>query len=239
MVNIFLFWEGQSYSLLNILRELIIDHSKKYNYNLILLNNSNINDYIKEFPKNYDKLSIQHKSDYIRIKLLYEYGGVWLDSDTLLIENMDSIINLINIHDGFFIRENNCYICNGVIGSRTKTELFENILKLMIYRIELGTPLQWTEIGSSILEYLYNNTNLFNNYAIFDGLDNVYPINWDRCIDEFIDKPYDNYRNIERSYQPFIILVNSVYKHLEKYTEEQIWNMDIPLVYFLKKSKNI
>lgn len=40
------------------------------------------------------------------------------------------------------------------------------------------------------------NPNLFENYKIFLGLDNLYPVNWDKCSTEFINKPYDNYKNI-------------------------------------------
>ena len=67
-------------------------------------------------------------------------------------------------------------------------------------------------------------------------MDNLYPINWNNGVVEFIKKPYDNYKNIIRKYQPLIILVNSVYKELENMTEEQILNGHLPLNYFLNKS---
>jgi hypothetical protein len=64
----------------------------------------------------------------------------------------------------------------------------------------------------------------------------IYSINWIYCVYEFIIKSYDNYKNIERIFQPLIILVNSVYNYFENYTEEEILNINCPLVYFIKKS---
>jgi len=62
----------------------------------------------------------------------------------------------------------------------------------------------------------------------------MYPVNWSNCVDEFITKPYDNYKTIENNFQPLIVLVNSVYKELETKTEDEILNNNIPLKFFIK-----
>ena len=49
-------------------------------------------------------------------------------------------------------------------------------------------------------------------------------------------KEYENYKTILRSYQPLIILVNSVYKKLENLTEKEILDGSMPLNYFINKS---
>ena len=88
-----------------------------------------------------------------------------------------------------------------------------------------------------MLETLHsNNKNLFRNYTIFNGLDNLYPVNWNECNNELLDKPYNNYKNIIRKYQPLIVLVNSVYKSLENKTEYEIINGNMPINYFINKS---
>jgi len=55
-------------------------------YEHVLLTKSNIYDYIdiKEFPKNYNNLSIQAKTDWIRLYLLYTYGGMWIDASIII-----------------------------------------------------------------------------------------------------------------------------------------------------------
>jgi FkbM family methyltransferase len=64
----------------------------------------------------------------------------------------------------------------------------------------------------------------------------LYPVNWNKCVSELLDKPYDNYKTIIREYQPLIVLVNSVYKKLESITEYEILNGNMPINYFIKKS---
>ena len=97
--------------------------------------------------------------------------------------------------------------------------------------------IMWSEIGSTMLRNMYyENPNLYENYYIFNGLDNIYPVNWNKCVSEFINKPYDNYKIIIREYQPLIVLVNSVYKALEKKTEQEILKGNMPLNYFINKS---
>ena len=38
-------------------------------------------------------LSIPQKADYIRLSLLKKYGGIWLDSDIIVIKNLQPIID--------------------------------------------------------------------------------------------------------------------------------------------------
>jgi hypothetical protein len=64
----------------------------------------------------------------------------------------------------------------------------------------------------------------------------MYPVNWDNCVTEYINKPYENYMTIIREYQPLVVLVNSVYKQLENKGEEEILKGNMPLNYFINKS---
>ena len=84
---------------------------------------------------------------------------------------------------------------------------------------------------------IYNkNSRLYDNYNIFNGLDNLYPVNWINCVTEFIEKPYENYKTIIREYQPLVVLVNSVYNSLEDKTVKEIVEGNMPITYFINKS---
>lgn len=73
-----------------------IDNSVK----LILVTPSNINDYLTNLPSNLDLLpTIAQKVDFIRTKLLYLYGGMWIDIDTILVRNIDYFVRLFNMYD--------------------------------------------------------------------------------------------------------------------------------------------
>ena len=106
-----------------------------------------------------------------------------------------------------------------------------NVLNLKMNKIE------WEEVGNKMLEGMKNeNESLYDGYKIFDGLDNMYPVNWDDCVIEYVEKPYRNYENIVRDFQPLLVLVNFVYKKLEHETEQSMLQGNMPINYFINKS---
>lgn len=237
--NIFLYWIGKEYSLIKILRNLIYLHSDNgKGYNVHLITNKNINKYIKNIPKYFNTLKPAHQADFIRVHVICDNGGIWLDSDTLVLDKLDSLFDLIEIHDGFFIKENNICLWNGIFGSKKQTKLMQvwkNQLTNILNKKE--NTISWSEIGPHLLRAIYNNDeSLYNNYKIFNGLDNMYPIDWRIYVNEIIEKPYDNYKNIIKEYQPVLALVNSVYKKLEYKTEKEILDSNMPINYFINKS---
>jgi glycosyltransferase involved in cell wall biosynthesis len=239
--NIFIYWTGKEYSLIKLLRKLIYAHSEneKY-YKVHLITTNNILEYIKELPECFNLLRPAHQADFIRVNVICDYGGIWLDSDTLVIDNLTSLFDILKEKDGFFIKQNNEIIWNGIFGSIANTKLMKDWKKYINNILNTKkNNIKWEELGNIYLHYNYlhsSNPNLFENYKIFNGLDNIYPVNYDKCLLEYIQKPYDNYKNIIKEYQPLITLVNSVYKSLENLSEDQIMYQKFPLNYFINKS---
>lgn len=237
--NVYLYWVGKEYSLICILRNLIYLHSKNgIGYKVNLLTDKNINDYIKHIPNYFTELNPSHQADFVRVNVICDYGGIWLDSDTIVLNSLDSLFDYIENKDGFFIKENNNILWNGIFGSKANTPLMIEWKKQMINLLDIKSgKIGWTDIGNNMLDNMYKKTpSLYDNYKIFNGLDNLYPVNWNKCVTEFIDKPYDNYKTIIREYQPLLVLVKSVYKKLENKTGNEILKDNMPLNYFINKS---
>ena len=148
------------------------------------------------------------------------------------------MFDILDKKDGFLIKENNNILCNGVFGSKKHTTFMETWKRNLLIKLNsTNGKIAWSGIESRMMEAIYkSNPHILLSYTIFEGLDNIYPINYDKCVTEFITKSYDNYKNIIRDYQPLIILVNSVYKSLENKTEVEILNDRTPLSYFINKS---
>lgn len=239
--NVYVYWTGNDYKLIRILRNLILLHSKSgKGYNFHLITPSNLESYVQELPQNFYDLIPAHQADFIRVSVICDNGGIWLDSDTLVVESLDSLFDILDEKEGFLIRENNQVLCNGVFGSRENTDFMKEwkfrSMKLLSSR---KGNLDWTEIGSALMKDIHNsNPNILNNYELFNGLDNLYPVNWNNCVSEFLHRSYDNYKNIEKQYQPIVLLVNSVYKEVESWTMSEIFYKQTPLSYFLHKSIN-
>ena len=239
--NVFLYWTGNEYKLIKILRDIIYLHSNNNkNYTVHLINNENLKNYIKIIPEYFNDLLPAHQADFVRVNVVCNYGGIWLDSDTLVMDDLCRLFDIFKKKDGFFLLENNQILFNGVFGSKPNTPLMiEWKTKLLDILNNKKQNIDWTEIGNSLLDKIKkNNPEYYNNYKIFNGLDNMYPVNWNNCVEEFITKPYNNYKIIEKEFQPIIVLVNSVYKELEKYNEKEILNSNLPLNYFINKSYN-
>jgi len=58
----------------------------------------------KHLDDNYNH--IPHRVDYIRNQLLYHYGGMWLDADTLVMPNFNDIFNVLKRAEDFAGRIN-------------------------------------------------------------------------------------------------------------------------------------
>jgi len=66
---------------------------KRSGVKVIILNPENVNDYIDiKFSQNWKKLSqIAQKTDCLRIPIIYKYGGMWADADTIFIKNCEHL----------------------------------------------------------------------------------------------------------------------------------------------------
>ena len=170
--------------------------------------------------------------------MICDKGGIWLDSDSLVMNSLDPLFDIVENTQGFFIKENNNILWNGIFGSRPATPLMlEWKRQMMLTLDQKQETIAWSEIGCLMLQGIYNSQRgLYKNYRIFEGLDTMYPVNWNHCVTEFLSKPYDNYKTIIRDYQPVITLVNSVYKRLESMSEQEILDGNMPLNYFINKS---
>lgn len=237
--TIYLYWVGHEYKLISILRKYMYFHSKSgKGYNVVLLTRDTLPEYMA-VPPYFDELKPAHQADYTRVFVLEKYGGMWLDSDTLMMGSMDPLFDLLEENDGFFFTQGTSDIWNGIFGTKPGTPLFQMWKSYITETLE-KTPkkgqLNWETIGNTFLMHaLQKMPSLFDNYKILNGPESVYPVNWMNCVDMYLNKPYDTYKNIVRPFQPFLVLVNSIYKAVENETIQEIFGKERPLKYFLKK----
>jgi hypothetical protein len=234
--EVFLYWTGPKYSLIHILYDIIKVQATKQDFKATFLDDTNLHEYIniQELPQCFNKLKPAHKADVIRVFLLEKYGGIWVDSDTIVTPDFNKLFE----EKGFFVLENNTVLWNGVFGTQAHSPLMvewkRRIQNTLTRRRE---KIKWTQIGSGVLENIKaNNNELFDDYTILNGLDTVYPVYWKNACQEFLHQDYTHYVNLTRNYQPFVVLVNSVYKELQDKSYQEILKLRVPLVYFLFNS---
>lgn len=91
--TIWVYWEGNSKpKLIEICLERVHYFLKDWQINV--LNEISLLEYLPDFPSFEEGTNLPNKSDLIRLMLLEKYGGVWMDASILLTTNFDWILNI-------------------------------------------------------------------------------------------------------------------------------------------------
>ena len=82
----------------------------------------NINDYVKEA---YESKKYAFVTDYVRLYVLYNYGGIYMDTDVEVLKNLDEFL----VHEAFSGFENNNQIPTGIIGAKKGNRWIKMLLE--------------------------------------------------------------------------------------------------------------
>jgi hypothetical protein len=171
----------------------MIQESKKKNidFEFKLWTNSNIEDFLnnnyKKIYEIYSKniLGVQ-KSDLARLAILHYYGGIYINSDILLLKNLNDLFDFNK--DMFYISyepteqtkyvwNNENYICNAFFACNKNNIIIENIIEtiILIYN-QYGDKIfnQFNIFGSNLYMKILDSTDK-SLYNIIET-DKIYPI---------------------------------------------------------------
>lgn len=90
-------------------------NSAKY-FRLIILDEKKIFDYLPDLRRDINDLPIALKTDYIRVALLYRYGGMWLDADTIMMNDLNIIVTKLKQGIDYIGFGCTRYICKNLDG---------------------------------------------------------------------------------------------------------------------------
>lgn len=173
---IWVYWEGKSSKTVDLCIDRIIklhpDHDVR------LLNPMNLHNYIRE-PKTKTilnhEVSPQLKSDIIRLELLYQYGGIWIDASVLIYKKLNWALDLMkkNRTKSFaYYRKNNTtnkdrpVIESWLLITEKENEFFRLWLNELIIAIQKKPKNYIDEIKKS----RENHTDIFQNIGRLEYL---------------------------------------------------------------------
>lgn len=179
--KLFTYWEGYKPDYISLC-EKIIDCKIDSRIEYCKVSDINIESYLSQEDLYYIKnlKCIAHKADYIRCCLIYKYGGIWLDSDQILLSNLSDILELLKNNDyvtyewcthqpsiGFFAAN-----INNVFLRQWKDSM--NVL------LCLKSEFHWTELGYDIMyPILYDLLkNEKMKYYAFNARESFAPLEW-------------------------------------------------------------
>ena len=103
--------------------------------------------------------NIAIKADYIRMNLLNKYGGVWVDSDIILIQDLSNIYELLRIYQCVGINSKvTPYAASfGFIGFRQGSVILSQYIKTADARINRSNQFPWTGLSTDIMKPIVKN----------------------------------------------------------------------------------
>ena len=138
--NIFMYWEtlpGKTKpTYLDLCYETILKNCSQ-DFKIHMLDEKSIKNYLPDLRPDLDqKLKIQQKVDYYRLLLLYKYGGIWLDADTIVIKSLIPLFEKLKrynyvgfgCHQGFCTRTGKPNPANWVMMSKKNEILLERCI---------------------------------------------------------------------------------------------------------------
>ncbi|MDV7757569.1 glycosyltransferase family 32 protein [Liquorilactobacillus mali] len=98
-------------------------------YNIIEWNEDTIHyEQLSEYAKNaFNLKEWAFLSDYVRLRVLYEYGGIYMDTDVEVIKKFDDLLMYNKVFIGF---ESRFSVCSAVIGAEKNSNFIKKLLNL-------------------------------------------------------------------------------------------------------------
>jgi hypothetical protein len=201
--------------------------------NVIILNNTNIEAYITGLVDCSRLEFVAQKVDYYRAKLLYEYGGIWIDMDAILLDDMADLWTQFINSNYEACCEYEGSICNiQVLFFKPKSVIAEAWYKRCEKLITSGVYIDWATLGGIALGHVIHENNWYDKLMILPG-SAIWSFGWE-------NKQYEAYYNTDpkfivdhlqaiRERKPKVIMLYGTFMYKLPIPEhcllEQMWKM--------------
>src|SRR5262249_19132884 len=118
-------------------------------------------DKLRDIDRNIDlgRLHAAHRADYIRAFLLARFGGVWIDSDCVVMRSLEPFFKILEDYDFVAHRERSGYVSNGFIGARAGSRIASAYYQRISEILRSGKPLGWISLGGEPLTETLRTTD--------------------------------------------------------------------------------
>jgi hypothetical protein len=213
--NIFIFWDGpQPPAIIRVLQKIMdIWSNEGKNYNLKLYNATSIKEDIY-VPENISQFNWANQTDYYRTHLVAKYGGIWLDSDMIVMDDLSSLFNLIEQNGAFFVQEDRVHLSSGCFGAKAGNPAVVAWARKTKKIVESGTAEDWGSLGPLALTDVYKEGLIPNKQVLF-GPYSIYPI-IPGLIERIFSLPWHTELIVRRPWQPVITLTHPLIQSIDK-----------------------
>jgi GH43 family beta-xylosidase len=205
--KLFSYWEGHKPDYIKLCEQVLANKiSNDIEYHIV--SDSNINEYFshKELADNLNNIKcFAHKGDYIRCCLIYKYGGIWMDSDQILVSNLSEVLDLLKTNDYVTYEWEKNQPSIGFFAANSGNILLQKWKLSMETLMSTKSEFHWVELGYDILHPILQDllVNGKLKYYAYDARTSFAPLEWTQHDKFFQDC------ELETSHLKSVMLYNS------------------------------
>lgn len=245
---LWLYWENNEPGFITLCRKTVYKHCSK-SFNIVLLNKDNIEKWlpeIKPLKNKLDKLILAHKVDIYRIMLLYKYGGLYLDSDIIVMTDLKEIIDKLKKYDfvGFGCTGTTCKNgyskpSNWTLGARPNSYLMACIMNRQLELLNKQEIFEYHNLGKEVIWFCLDKLIKEQDYEYY---------HYDNTVDGTRDKEghwvdsarvFSNeqieYDNID-DFLFYVFYNSNINNKIKNMSENDLLNKDWNFTKMIKKS---
>lgn len=190
---------------------------------VILVTPENIRDYLPDIPDEIFKIEeLAHKADMIRARLIYTHGGMWLDSDAIVLSDLNWLFDMLTEYEFIGFNDHgrfdesplnvriNCFV------SKPKSKVMEQWVTAQSAKFP-KTVYNWTEVGTDLLDPIIVTNQASVKLLPFDL---ICPIRWNE-VSRFTSR-WENSKKILTNAQVVMLSNKSLQERNPKLTQTPV-----------------
>jgi lipopolysaccharide cholinephosphotransferase len=241
------YWDGPMSSFIKLSLKTVDNHCSK-SFNIIRLNKDNIYKYIpemKEYENKIKDILIAQKVDIYRIMLLYKYGGIYLDADTVVLRDPIEIIHKLQKYDfvgfgctGIICKNGYGKPSNWILAAKPHSTLIARVLKNQLSQITTKIKFDYHDLGKLVIWHELNNLIKNQDYEYFHYDNKIHGSrdkngNWINSDIAFSNTPID-YED-EQNMLFFVFYNSDLSNDIKQISEKDLLEKDWNITKFIKR----
>lgn len=107
---------------------------------------------------NLTRLHVVQRADYIRAFLLARYGGLWIDSDCIVMKPLAPVLHMLKTCEFVAHKERKGWYCNDFMGAPPDSRIAKAIYKMICQQLRTNKEIGWTALGCEVVTAVLGDT---------------------------------------------------------------------------------
>lgn len=140
---------------------------QRHNVNVRIIGPEDLPSLIGELPDVLNKAYVTHKIDWIRKKLLFEQGGVYIDSDFICVKSLKAFQDMAGHFDYVGYKEwNTGSWMDNFMAAKKGSKILKHAMDYSLERLELKNgKVEWLECSTQALDSAFNKYRWNSDYV--------------------------------------------------------------------------